>query len=98
MNSTLSTEFLEWMVYLDEVETEGFDRIVFQLAELTAEVRRSWVKDKDRVKRDWFLLKFSKSKKVEKTDDIEEKKTKGARSESIWNAIIGAVSSPRRKR
>jgi len=87
-----STEFMDWIVYLDDKEINEFRREDYYLANIAAEVRRSYVKDPMKVKIDSFLFNFKSEKKEKKKMSIEER-TK--RAKSFWGAIVG--SSVRKK-
>ena len=71
----------------------------YYLAQLTAEVRRSWIaKGQDKVKTKEFLIKFvPKKRKVKKRSpqDIEaERKKRLEASKSAW---LGALGIPKEK-
>ena len=80
-----SSEFLEWIVYLDEEETNGFHREDYYLANIAAEIRRSYVKDPEKVVMKSFLMKFKKREKKPKM--TKEEATK--RSKMFWGALLG---------
>ena len=85
-----STEFLDWVAYLDE-DVNAFHREDYFLASIAAEIRRSYVAKPMSVKLSDFLLRF-KEKVKQKKMSIEEK-TK--RSKAFWGTIVGL---PRKKR
>lgn len=78
-----STEFLDWIIYLNE-EINSFHREDFYLAQIAAEIRRSWINNPKEVKLNSFLMKFGKSKP--KKLSIEEKTR---RSKRFWSNLVG---------
>jgi hypothetical protein len=55
------SEFDDWQEYWEEERQDGLERtekVEWYLAQLAAEVRRSWVKEPGRVTMDNFLIKF----------------------------------------
>ena len=86
-----STGFLEWIVYLDADE-DRFHREDYYLANIAAEIRRSYVKDPMKVKTDSFLMKFKKDRKSRKKLSIKER-TK--RAKVFWGAVL---KFPKRKK
>jgi len=78
-----STEFLDWIIYLDEKKFEE-SKLDHQLAAIQAEIRRSWVKDPRRVKEDNFIIKFVKKIKKKLT---KEEATK--RDKAIMGSALG---------
>ena len=64
---------MDWIAYLDN-DVNVFHREDYYFAELIAEVRRSWVKDKAEISLKDFLLKFEFKKEVKKM--IKKKTTK----------------------
>jgi len=78
-----STEFLDWIIYLNE-EINSFHREDFYLAQIAAEIRRSWVKSPEKVGLKTFLLKFGNKSKPKKLS-IEEKTR---RSKRFWSRLV----------
>lgn len=81
------TEYLMWIEYLDsELNTAG--KLEYYLAQIAAEVRRSWVKDSKKVTLKDFLnpVKFVRDKikrsKVSKEEALE-------RSKNFWLTGVG---------
>ena len=81
-----SSEYMDWIAYLDGEDLESFRRQDYYLANLTAEVRRSYVKEPMKVRMESFLLKFQR-KGSDKPMSIEER-TKQAKS--FWGALLKA--------
>ena len=70
-----SSAFLEWITYLDGEEIDKYQKEDYYLANIAAEIRRSYVKDPMRVKMESFLMKFKKkdSSKEQKKMSIKER-------------------------
>ena len=68
-----STEFLDWMVYLDEEESR-FKKQDYYLANIAAEIRRSFVKHPEKVKTESFLMQFKKKVRTGKLSIKERTK------------------------
>ena len=90
--TTTSMEFVIWMRWLKqkrEKEIKRHEKQDWYMAQLAAEVRRSWVstKQKKNIKTDMFLMKFDleESKKEKKIEDPE---TRMQRSKSFWSALL----------
>jgi len=81
-----STEYMEWIAYLDDRETNEFRREDYYFASIAAEVRRSYVKDPMKVKIESFLLKFRKAEKSKKTKTTIEERTKKAKM--FWMGLM----------
>ena len=60
-----SIEFVEWIAYLDEDENKR-SKSEYYLAQIAAEVRRSFAKNPHKVEMDDFFFKIDKTKKKEK--------------------------------
>lgn len=86
---TSSTEFNEWIEYLNLQENEH-DKHDFYLAQLACEVRRSYVDKPADVKLETFLIKFV-SKNVEQDVPKPAKSVKDRirESQAAWGAAIG---------
>jgi len=56
---TSSTQFLEWMEYLEQ-DLNAFHREDYFLAQIAQEIRRTVVKEPEEVKIETFLRKFEK--------------------------------------
>lgn len=84
-----STEFLDWVAYLD-ADANAFHREDYFLANIATEIRRSYVAKPASVKLSDFLIQF-KGKVKQKKMDVKERMK---RSKSFW----GTVTSPLRKK
>lgn len=71
------------MLFLEKADIELFRREDYYFAQLTAEVRRSWVKDKTKISLEDFLMKFSK-KKDQTEPSPESKQDNTLRSKQFW--------------
>ena len=80
-----STEFIDWIVYLDDEELNGFRREEFYLANIAAEIRRSWIKNPVGVKLESFLMRFKKGK-TEKPKMTKVERTK--RAKAFWGTLL----------
>jgi len=80
--TTSSLDFTNWIVYLNE-EPNRFNALYMYLAQLTAEIRRSWVKQSDvrKVKASAFIIKF-----VDKTEVVKQKIEVSKRT---WLGFLG---------
>lgn len=81
--STSSSEFIEWMVYLEE-EVNDFHRDSFYWAQIAAEIRRANSRNPKSVKTEDFLLKFTKKKEKSSEERISE-------SKAAWFAAANAA-------
>lgn len=91
-----STEFVDWVAYLDEEETNKVHREDYYFANIAAEIRRSYVKNPMKVKLESFLMKFKKSglnKSKKEPKMTKEERTK--RAKTFWGALL---KSPVRKK
>jgi len=68
-----SSEFMDWIAYLDD-DANRFHREDYFLAQIAAEIRRSFVKDPMSVKLSPFLLKFGKKEERKKLSIAESTK------------------------
>jgi len=92
---TSSTDFVLWMEYL-EGKINAFHREDYFLAQIAAEIRRSFVKNPKKVKLDDFLLKFKDKTKTARKKMTKEERTKIAKS--FWSALTSLSFKPKRKR
>lgn len=88
-----STEFVNWIAYLDDEEENRFHREDYYLAQIAAEIRRSYVKDPRSVKIESFLMKFERKVKPKKSKMTMKERTKKAKA--YWSALMGV---PKRKK
>jgi len=84
--TTSSLEFTDWIVYLNE-EPNRFNALYMYIAQLTAEVRRSWIKQSEirKTKASDFVIKFVDEKTLVKQK--LEQKTEA--SKSRWLGFLG---------
>lgn len=85
MHETTVSDFYDWCEYIRQVDEDAYQqhsKLDWQIASLTAEVRRSWVKEPRRVKPEAFLLKFKKR--------LPKPKTKEEAALQVKQAILGA--------
>ncbi len=94
MQTTTSRDFVDWMTYLEmefEVEVRAFHREDYYLAQIAAEVRRSFVKEPEKVCLEDMLLTFESVREdmaSPRTEaDLIEERTQ--RSKSYWYGILG---------
>ena len=80
---TSSSDFINWMVYLEE-EPNKFNALYFYLAQIAAEVRRSFIKHPDKVKTKNFIIKFIKI-----VDKKSSNVKKAKQSKSTWLRWLG---------
>ena len=74
---------------MEQEETQSVKREEYYWAQIAAEIRRSWVKYKRKVKMKDFLIKFSFSKKTEKLT-AEDEEFKLQSSKNFWlGAVLG---------
>jgi len=90
-----SSEYMDWIAYLDEEELNGFRREEYYLAAIAAEVRRSYVKDPEKVEVKSFLIKFKRGKETKKVEKTKEERIKA--SKTFWMALMGMGKGKRKK-
>lgn len=83
---TSSTEFLDWREYCEQ-DINAFHREDHFLANIATEVRRSFVKEPDKVRRKPFLLKFTRRKAVVKRPLTKKEAT--AKAKRSWFLRLG---------
>lgn len=76
---------MDWISYLDFQDTEGFHREDYFLAQIAAEVKRSWVKNPEKVSAKEFLLKFS----TEQPSPIRDKQAKANEAKRFFLMSLG---------
>ena len=87
------------MTYLEVEETESFRREDYYFAQLTAEVRRSWVKEKKKVSLKEFFIKFIGESKDSKPDaKTVEERTRVSKQFWLGNVIKSNKKSKRKSR
>ena len=65
---TTSAEFVMWMAYLEQDQTDH-RREDYYMAQVAAEIRRGNSKKPQKIRVDDFLLKYSKKKERQSTDE-----------------------------
>ncbi len=75
-------EFVDWMIYLRE-ETKREFKFERYLAQIAAEVRRSWITTPKKVKTDDFMVEFKEPPTPEE---------RARRSKEIWTQVLGIKS------
>lgn len=83
-----SSEFLEWIAYLD-LEEEMLKKEDYYFANIAAEVRRSWVQDKQKVDVNSFLMKWKRKEIKKKKPMSKEEITKSHKT--FWGVILNVV-------
>ena len=88
--TTSSTDFVDWMVYLNE-EPNRFNPLFMYIAQLTAELRRSWVTSAyaKNTKTEDFLIKF-----VDKKEVIKQKVQQ---SKKAWFSFLGVNKNKKKE-
>jgi len=84
--TTSSLEFTDWIVYLNE-EPNRFSALFMYIAQLTAEVRRSWIKQSEvkNINTNDFVIKF-----IDEKEYVERKlKQRTEVSKSRWLGRLG---------
>ncbi len=82
-----STEFLEWVAYLNE-EVNEFHREDYFFASIAAEIRRMYVAKPMSVRLSDFLITFKEKSEFKQPKKMSvEEKTK--RSKAFWGTIVG---------
>lgn len=69
---TSATEYIGWMIYLNE-DPNKFNALYMYLAQIAAEVRRSFVKRPNKVEISDFVIKFV-NKKTSNKQSVEHSK------------------------
>lgn len=83
-----SGEFLLWMEYLEQ-EVNDFHREDYYLAQIAAEIRKTFSKNPAAVRTEKMLLKFKTSGKSPKASSDMSKEDRIERSKSFWSALVG---------
>jgi hypothetical protein len=92
---TSSSEFVLWMEYL-EWEINAFDKNTLYLAQIAAEVRRSYVRSPKLVKIQDFIMKFTKGKESEApTEDVQ---TRAEKAKSFFFGLTGLMGNARKRK
>ena len=93
-DETTSFQFVMWQEYLER-DANAFHREDFYLAQIAAEIRRSFVKNPKRVSIGDFILKFV-NKVVRKGKMTKDERTKEAKS--WWAALTSISFKPKKKK
>lgn len=88
MEKTTSSEFIEWMAYLD-LEMHQTKKEDYYLAQVAAEVRRSFVKSPQSVHVKDFILSFTRAERSSPGGDSPVIEDPTQRSKNYWNAVLG---------
>ncbi len=84
---TTSKDFSRWKIYLRQrINTP--QKIDHYLAQISSEVRRSYVKSGTKICSDDFLIKYQYSKRS-KTKDEDRFEKKNAMSKAFWLTTLG---------
>lgn len=96
MAETSSCEFVEWMVYLQELDNRK-EPIHYYLAQIALEVRRT-LTPKKRWKIQDFLLSFKKPTRKKEPVTAAEKELYLQRSKMFWKALVQNPKTPPKKK
>lgn len=83
-DKTTSSEFVDWIFYLDWLDTDGFRKDDFYMAQIASEIRRSFVAKPEKVKLHDFLLKFKEPDAPVQLSPEQRMK----RSKSAWLGLF----------
>ena len=88
--TTSSTDFVDWMVYLNE-EPNRFNPLFMYIAQLTAELRRSWVTSAyaKKTRTEDFIIEF-----VDKKEVIKQKVQQ---SKKAWFSFLGVNKNKKKE-
>lgn len=87
MQKTTSQEFVDWMTFLDQ-EVNSFHREDYYLAQIAAEVRRTFTKNPSHIKTKDFIIEFKTNTSKKKTSKKSpEEKLK--MSKTYWLSLSG---------
>jgi len=92
---TSASEFILWMEYL-EWEINAFDKTAYYLAQVAAEVRRSYVKTPKSVKFEDFVMKFRS--KNEEPDISVDASVRLQRQKQFFFGLTGLTGSAGKKK
>jgi hypothetical protein len=93
---TSASQYVLWMEFL-EWETNAFDKTCYYLAQIAAEVRRSYVKRGVIVQIEDFILKFISKRVEEKTPVSMDKQTSANRAKQFFFALTGLTGNAKKK-
>lgn len=81
------SEFLEWQEFF-RLERERHTKADWYMAQLAAEVRRSFVSKPKDVRNTDFLLRFATPEEVTEHNSEESRKKKMAQSKAAWLSVL----------
>ena len=85
------------MEFLNEEETSTTKREEYYWAQIAAEMRRSWIKDKQKVKLKDFLIKFSYAKKPKEESPVD-REIRIKQSKNFWLTSLGLKTNKKGKK
>lgn len=88
MEKTTSSEFIEWMAFLD-LERNQTSKEDYYLAQVAAEVRRSFVKSPQSVHVKDFILSFTRAERSSPGGGSPAMEDPTQRSKNYWSAVLG---------
>ncbi|MFA5452986.1 MAG: hypothetical protein WC248_05395 [Candidatus Methanomethylophilaceae archaeon] len=88
MEKTTSSEFIEWMAFLD-LERNQTSKEDYYLAQVAAEVRRSFVKSPQSVHVKDFILSFTRAERSSLGGGSPAMEDPSQRSKNYWSAVLG---------
>lgn len=88
MEKTTSSEFIEWMAFLD-LERNQTNKEDYYLAQVAAEVRRSFVKSPQSVHVKDFILSFTRAERSSPGEGPPAMEDSTQRSKNYWSAVLG---------
>jgi hypothetical protein len=88
MEKTTSSEFIEWMAFLD-LERNQTSKEDYYLAQVAAEVRRSFVKSPQSVHVKDFILSFTRAERSSLGGGSPAMEDPTQRSKNYWSAVLG---------
>lgn len=88
MEKTTSSEFIEWMAFLD-LERNQTNKEDYYLAQVAAEVRRSFVKSPQSVHVKDFILSFTRAERSSPDGGSPAMEDPTQRSKNYWSAVLG---------
>lgn len=94
---TSSSQFVLWMEYL-EWEANAFDKECYYLAQIAAEIRRSYVKRGVIVKIEDFIMKFIAKKAEEKTEKPMDVQMKANTAKQFFFGLTGLIGKNKGKK
>ena len=93
---TSASQFILWMEYL-EWEANAFNKECYYLAQIAAEVRRSYVKRGVIVRIEDFIMKFI-SKREEEAPASMDRQTSANRAKQFFFGLTGLTGSTKKRK